>query len=433
MKPIKHSIKVFVLACAVTSYVWNFDIYTGKDTYKYGSNEADIVIEGLMSENVREMGRSAAQDTTVLVDTSAANKFSTLYVDNWYTTQELMKGLWDTYNMFTVGTYSLTSKKSRTKDDYPFAKLSGRASASVPGGWMRRATKAMIGYPIYQAVIWKDKKLVGFLMNKFVGAAKVGCSVERRRRGQSVAVVPAHQGIKSYQQFYSGVDRADRGMADWTVERASGRWYMRLFYYSLNVMVLNMWIIVSFWVKGKAAGSAAYSEPAKRHGERMTFVMRLAQNVICYAVRSQVADLDGVDDPRGRWIGNAKTLEELLTTVWHEQDISEANSGGASGRSDVSGARSRENTHREVHNRKPCVLARVRTAKRHCQVCYKLAPPPPPGHISLKWKLKHCVYKGVKYDKKCKLRMCPKCYATCWNHVANTQSLDAKSHCCRRA
>jgi hypothetical protein len=27
--------------------------------------------------------------------------------------------------------------------------------------------------------------------------------------------------------------------------------------------------------------------------------------------------------------------------------------------------------------------------------------------------------------------MCPKCYATCWNHVANTQSLDAKFHCCR--
>jgi hypothetical protein len=93
-------------------------------------------------------------------------------------------------------------------------------------------------------MVWKDRKLVGFLMNTFVSQATVGTSVERRRKGRSVSVVPTHQGIVKYQQSYSGVDKSDRAMADWTTERASGRWYMKLFYYVLNVAVLNMWIIV---------------------------------------------------------------------------------------------------------------------------------------------------------------------------------------------
>jgi hypothetical protein len=38
-KPIKHAIKVFVLACSTTNYVWNFDIYTGKENYAFGSNK----------------------------------------------------------------------------------------------------------------------------------------------------------------------------------------------------------------------------------------------------------------------------------------------------------------------------------------------------------------------------------------------------------
>jgi hypothetical protein len=61
-------------------------------------------------------------------------------------------------------------------------------------------------------------------MNKFVGPAEASASVERRRRGKPAAIVRTHQGIKAYQKFYSGVDKADRAMADWTTERASGRW-----------------------------------------------------------------------------------------------------------------------------------------------------------------------------------------------------------------
>jgi hypothetical protein len=98
MKPKKHHIRMFMLCCASTNYIWNFDVYTGKENYLYVT-KADIVVKGLMNVNSRESSRHAPQDVPVLVDKSAANAYSTLYVDNWYTTPDLMDTLWATYNM----------------------------------------------------------------------------------------------------------------------------------------------------------------------------------------------------------------------------------------------------------------------------------------------------------------------------------------------
>jgi hypothetical protein len=47
----------------------------------------------------------------------------------------------------------------------------------------------------------------------------------------------------------------------------------------------------------------------------MSFVMRLAQNAIGFAVRSQPADLDDESDPRERWIGEAGELKRMLPSV----------------------------------------------------------------------------------------------------------------------
>jgi hypothetical protein len=219
-------------------------------------------------------------------------------------------------------------------------------------------------------------------------------------------------------------------------------------------MLLDMWIIVSFWVKRKAPGSAAYSDPSNRHGEKMTFVMRCAQNIICYAVRSQVADVDGASDPKGRWIGDAAKLEKLLHSVWHEQEVDDAPADGAEGAdsgdsgdsNDEAGddgdaprrkKRRVEKVHREITDRTPCRLSKLMVSNgkqshaRWCQVCFKLAPKAPKGVNSKAWKKKHCAYIDVKFDRKCKLRMCPKCYASNWNHVTNGFAYAAKSHVCR--
>jgi hypothetical protein len=59
---------------------------------------------------------------------------------------------------------------------------------------------------------------------------------------------------------------------------------------------------------------------SKRHGAKVTFMMKLAQYIICFAVRSQPDDLDDECDPRERWIGEADKLKRM-PTVWFEQDV----------------------------------------------------------------------------------------------------------------
>ena len=149
---------------------------------------------------------------------------------------------------------SLTTKASCTKEDYPFTKLSSSASNSVDGGWMRRATRqvdvgtaAAVAALVYQAIVWKDRKIVAFLMNKFVHAANADVYCERRRKCQKTPTrIPTHERIRAYQKNYNAIDVVDMKMAAWSVERPSKRWCFRLFHYGLNVVVLNVSIIAAF-------------------------------------------------------------------------------------------------------------------------------------------------------------------------------------------
>jgi uncharacterized protein with gpF-like domain len=72
--------------------------------------------------------------------------------------------------MTFMGTIHLTSKKSRTADDFTFHKLSPGALRKVKRGWSRTATQnvAKIGRQTaftMQATVWRDKKLVDMIHN----------------------------------------------------------------------------------------------------------------------------------------------------------------------------------------------------------------------------------------------------------------------------
>ena len=65
-----------------------------------------------------------------------------------------MATLWMVYKMYLVGTMKLSKKKSRTADDYPYAKLTPGALSLVARGWMRTAVQKFKGY-VAMAVLWK--------------------------------------------------------------------------------------------------------------------------------------------------------------------------------------------------------------------------------------------------------------------------------------
>ena len=213
-----------------------------------------------------------------------------------YTSLPLMAALWARYKCYLVGTTRLTTKASRTKDDFAFKKLSGGAAGDLKGGWLRWAYRKMFvgGKWVYtvMAVVWKDKKICAFLSNKFVGPPSEDAAVERRRKGESERkTIPAHEVVQAYVRGYRWVDAADRGMSDWTVARASRRWYMVIVYYLINVVVWNVWIIVGFWDKSTTADADAYiNSDSSHHGHRMSFQMRLARSLVNHAVQMELAE-----------------------------------------------------------------------------------------------------------------------------------------------
>jgi len=141
-KPIKHGIKVFAMCCAVTGYLYAFEVYTGKD------NTVDGSAMGVVTRLIQLGG----------LQNTGTGKI--LYTDNWYTSLGLMIHLWASFGFLLVGTMVLTKKKARTANDFPFHKLPTMALKELPRGWSRQATQEFDtdnhGKFVAQATVWKD-------------------------------------------------------------------------------------------------------------------------------------------------------------------------------------------------------------------------------------------------------------------------------------
>lgn len=147
-KPIKHGIKVFAICCGETGYICGFYVYTGKENDP--SSGPTEVLRLLLERDPDFLNSS---DRTV-------------FMDNYYTSEEVMKMLFEEYKFFTVGTVKISDKKSHTKEDVVFHKLSNAAKKDVGRGWLRWAQKTVttgIGSVIFQCTTWVDNRQVGVL------------------------------------------------------------------------------------------------------------------------------------------------------------------------------------------------------------------------------------------------------------------------------
>eukprot|EP00041_Stephanoeca_diplocostata_P027114 m.741690 g.741690 ORF g.741690 m.741690 type:complete len:960 (+) comp23116_c4_seq1:51-2930(+) len=205
-KPIKHGIKVFALCCSATAYAYSFSVYTGKD----GCQDAGVI---------HEMDKL----TTGCDFENQGSSYRTMFTDNWYTSLALASWLFSRFSMYLVGTIRLTKKLSRTAVDFPFHKFSASASKNLVRGFMRRAIMKMAGVVTYlpkhlyaQAIIWRDKKIVGFLSTCDVGPAPAECTVLRWNKvTRSKEGIAAHPVVHKYVKNMGGVDQMDRDITDW--------------------------------------------------------------------------------------------------------------------------------------------------------------------------------------------------------------------------
>lgn len=284
LKPIKHGIKVFVLACGETGFVYNFSVYQGKGNGNIMETVLSKVITGDLINSER-----------------------ILFVDNYYTSVALAVVMLAVYGLYIVGTYSPRKGAKRDKESFPFEKLTPADASCVGRGWMRRAITTITRkaadvtkHVVVQAIIWKDSKVCGFISTAFVGMCEKS-SVLRSTKGMFKSLkVKAHDAIIAYLSYYGAVDRADRGISDYTISVRCSRWFMRVVFWVLDVMLWNIWCIVQFRID---AGDKYYQQFKGNTGVpsgRYRFQLELADQLIAYSLDAAIKEVGG-DRSKVKW------------------------------------------------------------------------------------------------------------------------------------
>jgi len=292
-KPIKCGIKAFTLACSATGYLYNWHIYTG----------------------AREKLKTPEIITEKLLDGTMVDKGHVLYCDNYFTSVRLARSLWDRFKMRMVGVFRLTKKQSgKEGDEFPFHKMPPCIARELPRGWMRRAILQIPGLGTLQAAIWKDKKIVGMLSTAYNGVATAANTVMRWGAGGVRVTFQSFRALTQYATHYNGVDRADRGIAEFTTGHRCRRWYLRMFLWLLDVVLWNIWVIVQFHMT---------MDPvlARYRNRRLDFQLNMAEAIMEYAMDKAIAEAGG-DASKVGWIpkmpGPKRKSTDISIAVEHE-------------------------------------------------------------------------------------------------------------------
>ena len=310
-KPIKHGVKVFAVCCAFTAVLIGFEVYVGSDKI---DNSAKAVVGRLLeSANL------------------TAARGRVLYTDNWYTSVDLAKMLFEKYGWHFCGTITPTDKKSRANEDVPFLKLSNGALRDVERGWFREAVlekKTPTGkrYCI-QCSTWRDKKQVMFLHTNLVGATE-SVTVKRHVKNKKQRVtLQAPQSQHDYAKHFNAVDRNDRDSSDNTTTMRTNRWYLRLFFWVLDRVVHVVFVVACFCVKYDV-GPPEWKSYLNKNGGREKFQIDLGMQLLNYAIDKAWSD---TATPPPDWMRQSKfipcdctkcffCLNDLTNGIFHKPE-----------------------------------------------------------------------------------------------------------------
>jgi len=201
MKPIKRGYKVWVRADSKTGYVYQFQLYTGK-------NDGDGT--GLASRVVTQL-------TNSLKNTSTHVAF-----DNFFSSVKLLEEL-QANSIFA----SATVRSNRL--DLP---ILAKVKTPLERGASKWLTRDNIGY-----VKWMDTRVVHVISTAF-SPSETQLAKRTQRDGTSVQV-QCPKSIVEYTRRMGGVDRFDRARALYSVSRKSKKWWLRIFYFVLDAAVVN--------------------------------------------------------------------------------------------------------------------------------------------------------------------------------------------------
>ena len=207
-KPTKWGLKAWGLADAATGYMYNWQLYLGKD--------------GGRPDNV-PLG-------THVVKTLAMplfNKGHVIYMDNFFSSPGLFKELADNQ---TGACGTLRANRIGVPETIKRAK----PKAGEPPVTDRD------GHILY--ISWYDKKVVN-LITTVHSAITFRKQVRSKRHDDNVREVDKPCAIQAYSQHMGGIDRADKAMTFYMVLHKCCKWWKKVFFYLLEVCFCNALVI----------------------------------------------------------------------------------------------------------------------------------------------------------------------------------------------
>ncbi|MEI6864815.1 transposase [Flavicella sp.] len=213
MKPHKWGYKVISRAGA-SGFIYDFLIYTGKgcieDSENIGVSSAYVI---KLSEDVPR------------------NKNYKLFFDNWFSSLPLVEALNDR-GILCLSTVRSNRLKGIKLKEEKYLKKEGRGSYDFS---VEQNSQTI-------AIKWYDNKAVHLLSN-YAGIEPTDvCKRWDRKRNQRIEVTRP-LAVKEYNKFMGGVDLSDMLIELYRIDFKSKKWYMRIFFYLLDMSVVNAWLL----------------------------------------------------------------------------------------------------------------------------------------------------------------------------------------------
>ena len=207
-KPIKRGFKAWVRADAVTGYVSEFDIYTGKVP---GERQF-----GLGGNVVKRLTRKIT------------GKNHVVYCDNFFTSASLFSDLLKD-KIYSCGTYN------RTRKCYPQSlKATAKSGLKNRGDYMYRQCGNLL------VSLWQDTKTLSCLSTNECPSE---VTARRRQKDGTHAEIPCPLAIKVYNKFMGGVDKNDQLRRYYSIRTKSRKCYKYLFWFLFDVAIVNSFIL----------------------------------------------------------------------------------------------------------------------------------------------------------------------------------------------
>ena len=209
-KPIRVGFKVWSLSCSCCGYLCSFQVYSGKPTDSSGMK-------------VTEKGLKKRVVTDLVEPFKGANHV--VYMDNYYTSGPLIETL-EKDKLYVVGTIQ------QNASGFPDT-LKG---VKPPKGTYVAQKVRNIRYFVFH-----DRKVVCFATNVFpevMPDTVVRLQPDGKLRHQSVPPL-----LPAYNKFMGGVDRTGQIKKTYGYDRKSRRYWLRLFFYLLDVTIGNAYIL----------------------------------------------------------------------------------------------------------------------------------------------------------------------------------------------